>query len=177
MASSKRIDAFKAIYVERKMRNLILILWIGSLLVSNQFCRTVSYDNESSGRFTPGHDSEGTKPPLRVTDPNFPETRARLNNASIVDDSLRRKIAIEATNSRRTETQTLEVWAQVRNRTDFPLQIECHVLWYDRDLAPVDATTAWKRLYLEANSIGTYREFSTNVHDISYYYIEIREGK
>ena len=136
-----------------------------------------SVHNEASGRYEAGSDSEGTKPALRVQDPRFPETRARLNNAGIVDDALRYKIAVEGTSSRRTPTDTLEVWAELRNRTDHPLQVECRVRWYDSAQASIDQPSAWQRVYLEANSFETYREFSTDVYNVTYYYIEIREGR
>ena len=158
------------------MRPFIILL----LLIPTFFllgCQTVKYQNEASGRFEPGHDSEGTKPGLRVTDSNFPGTRARLNSVGITTDSLRYKIAIEATNSKRTPTQTLEVWTQIRNRTDYPLQVECRVQWFDGKQAPVDKPTAWQRIHLPPNSLETYREFSTNIYDINFYYIEIREGR
>jgi hypothetical protein len=151
-----------------------IALFIGVALLIG--CRT-AYKNEESGRFVPGHDSEGTKPGLRVADPNFPESAARLNNAGILDDSLRYKIAIEATNSRRSATQTLEVWAELRNRTDFPLTIECRVRWYDKSKAPVDEPTAWQKVFLEPNSLGVFKELSTSVYEIAYYYIEIREAR
>lgn len=151
-----------------------VLLLLGLVLLVG--CRT-AYKNEAEGRFVPGHDSEGTKPPLRVADQNFPESSARLNNAGIIDDSLRYKIAVEATNSRRTATQTLEVWAELRNRTDYPLVLECRVRWYDKDRAPADEPSAWQRLFLDPNSIGVYRESSTKVHELAYYYIEIREAK
>lgn len=136
-----------------------------------------AYVNEESGRFAPGHDAEGTKPPLRISDPNFPESQARLNNAGILDDSLKLKIAVEGTNSRRTATQTLEVWAELRNRTDYPLMLECRVRWYDATKAPVDEPSAWQRITLEPNGLAVYKEFSTAIYGISYYYIEIREAR
>lgn len=157
------------------MKSIIVII-LASIAFLSINCQTI-VDNEASGRFIPRRDSEGTQPPLRVTDPNFPETRKRLNNAGIIDDSIRYKIAVEATNSRRTPTQTLEVWAQLRNRTDYSLQIECRVLWFDREEAPVDNPSSWQRIYLDPNSIGIYREFSTDIDQVAFYYIEIREGR
>lgn len=133
--------------------------------------------NEATSRYREGRDSEGTKPGLRVEAPRFPETRVRLNNVGIVDDALRYKIAVEGTNSRRAATDTLEVWAELRNRTDHPLQVECRVRWYDSAQAPIEQPTAWQRVYLEPNSFETFREFSTDVYNVAYYYVEIREGR
>ena len=157
------------------MKKWILILTL-MIMVVTLGCMT-RYDNEQSGRFKKGHDAEGTKPALRITDPNFPETRARLNNVGILDDSLRYKIAIEGTGANRTATQTLQVWAQIRNRTDYPLQVECRTQWYDANQAPVDKPTAWERIALTPNSIETYRANSSNIYGITYYYIELREGR
>jgi len=116
---------------------------------------------------------EGTAPPIHIKDP---ATSVRWNSVGILDDSIAKKIAVEQTNSRRTPTNTLEVWAQLRNRTDYPLQVEARVQFFDANKAPIEGPTSWKRIYLPANSIATYSMFSTRI-DVSYYYIEIREGK
>ena len=65
----------------------------------------------------------------------------------------------------------------IRNRTDFPLQIEGRVQFFDESKAPVEGPTAWQRVFLPPQSVATYKESSTNVYDIGYYYIEIREGR
>jgi uncharacterized protein YcfL len=124
-----------------------------------------------------GRDVEGTHPGQRVVDPRFPETRARLNNAALTDDALVGRLAVEATNARRTATDTLEVWAELRNRTDHPMQVECRVLWFDQDEAQVESPSAWQRLYLDGNSRETCRETSTRVAGLAYYSIEIREAR
>ena len=158
------------------MRAFIIIFLLIPILFSLG-CQKVVYKNEASGRFKSRHDSEGTKPGLRVRHPKFPETQIRLNSVGIIDDSLRYKIAIEATNSQRTPTQTLEVWAKIRNRTDYKQQVECRVHWFDKHQAPLGKPSAWHRVYLEPNSIETYKESSTIIYDIKYYYIELREGR
>ena len=130
---------------------------------------------------------EGAAPGVQVRDPHAPYATVRLNTVNIIDKSLANwhgkedekysKIAVEQTNSRRTATGTLEVWATLRNRTDYPLQIEGRSQFFDSDQAPVEGPTAWQRVFLPANSVATYKEFSTKVEDVAYYYIEIREGR
>ena len=145
---------------------------------------------------------EGAAPGVRVQDSSAPQAGIRYNTVVIVDKSLqnwdgkvfdppwleaissgpkeenkRSKIAVESTNSRRTATGTLEVWAILRNRTDFPLQIEGRTQFFDAAKAPAEGPTAWKRVSLPPQSVATYKEYSTNVEGISYYYIEVREGR
>ncbi len=130
---------------------------------------------------------EGAAPGVRVDNIRAPHARVRMNTVNIIDKSLQNwqgkdgkrmsKIAVESTNARRSPTGTVEVWAVLRNRTDYPLQIEGRVQFFDRDQAPVEGPTAWQRVYLPANSVATYKEFSTKVMEIGYYYIEIREGR
>lgn len=130
---------------------------------------------------------EGAAPGVRIRDPQAPQTQIRWNSVVIIDDSLqdwqgspkekKGKIAVENTNARRTPTGTVEVWAVLRNRTDYPLQIEGRTHFFDKNYAPVEGPTAWQRVYLSPNSVAVYREFSTNVMDIGYYYVEIREGR
>jgi uncharacterized protein YcfL len=120
---------------------------------------------------------EGTRGGVRVADPRLPGTQLRLNNVAFVDKGLEQRVAVELTNSRRTETDTFEAFAELRNRTDYPVQVECRVLWYDKAEVQVDNPTAWQRVYMEANSRGTCRESSGRVDGITHYYIEIREGR
>jgi len=130
---------------------------------------------------------EGAAPGLRVRGERAPYAQVRMNTVNILDDSLqdwqgdekdrRGKIAVESTNSRRTETGTVEVWAILRNRTDHPLQLEGRVQFFDQTQAPVEGPTAWQRIYLPPNAVATYTEISTRVMDVGNYYIEIREGR
>jgi hypothetical protein len=99
------------------------------------------------------------------------------NTVTILDDSLAGKVAVENQGSRRTPTNTLEVFAVIRNRTDFTLQAEGRMSLYDINGAPLDGPSAWQRLYLPPNSIVHYKEISTVTQDIGFYNIEIREGR
>ena len=107
----------------------------------------------------------------KVYDPPF------LNYIWPNEKHKRSKIAVESTNSRRTPTGTLEIWAVLRNRTDHPLQVEGRAQFFDADKVPSDGPTAWQRVYLPPQSVATYKEFSTKIHEVSYYYVELREGR
>jgi len=142
---------------------------------------------------------EGPAPGMRVEDPRQPYAGIQYNSVVILDKSLQDmsynnkkflfwqtkeedkrnvgKIAIESTNSRRTPTGTLEVWAVIRNRTNYPLQIEGRTTYFDKDKVPCEEPTAWQRLFLQPNSVNTYKELSIKINEVNYYYIEIREGK
>ena len=120
---------------------------------------------------------EGSFAPVRVRDENLPGTQVRWNNVSLLDRSIKHKIFVEATNSRRTPTGTLEVWALFRNRTEYPLQLEARASFYDANKAPLEGPTAWQRIYLPANATGNYSEIFSTVIDIGYYNIEVREGR
>jgi hypothetical protein len=171
-----------------KIGNVCLILFL-SLIVSFLGCSTVDV-------------REGPAPGVRIDDSRAPNAGIRYNTAVIIDKSLQQwdgkvfdpswssifssspkerdrhsKIAIESTNSKRTPTNTLEVWAVLRNRTDYPLQIEARTQFFDSNKVPIEGPTAWQRVHLPPQSLDTYREFSTKTGEISYYYIEIREGR
>ncbi len=129
--------------------------------------------------------NEGASAGMRVQDDRAPGATIRMNSVNILDNSLQKwtkntklsKIAVESTNSRRTATGTLEAWSVLRNRTDFPLQIEGRITFFDKYERPVEAASVWKRVMLPAKSIGTYSEFSTATDAVAYYVIEIREGR
>ena len=130
---------------------------------------------------------EGPAPGVRVDDPKAPYARIRMNTVNIIDKSLqqwhgseggkRSKIAVEDTKYSRTPTGTWKVWAVLRNRTNYPLQIEGRIQFFDQYESPLEGPTPWKRIFLPENGVGTYAEFSTTTLDGVYYYIELREGR
>jgi len=130
---------------------------------------------------------EGASVGVNVNDPMAPYASPRMNSVGILDKSLadwqgrdgrrRSKVAVEASDSKRTQMGTLQVWATIRNRTDYPLQIEGRTHFYGPDQDPIEGPTAWKRFHLPANSVGHYKELSTRIEGIEFYYIEIREGR
>jgi hypothetical protein len=125
--------------------------------------------------------NEGPRPGMRVDDARAPHATVQYDRVVILDQSLQSarggKLAIESQGARRTATGTLEVYAVIRNRTDYPLQVEGRVQFFDPDKVPVEGPSAWQRVYLSPNSVQTFRETSTRVHDIAHYYVEIREGR
>jgi len=137
---------------------------------------------------------EGPAPAIRTTaDSGIGHTQT-LNTVVFLDDSLqvklikdefgqeypvwpwRSSIAVEATDSRRTPTDTLEVWAIFRNRSGRPVQLEARTAFYDAYQAPLGAPSAWQRIHLPPNSTHHYSERSLNI-DVGYYRIEVREGR
>jgi len=130
---------------------------------------------------------EGAAPGVRVQDEKAPQAGIRLNTVQIIDDGLQKwqgkeserwsKISVESTNSRRTPTGTLEVWGVLRNRTDYPLQIEGRTTFFDQYEVPAEKPTAWRRVMLPPNGVAAYKELSTRMDEIAFYYIEIREGR
>ena len=150
------------------------------------------------------HISEGPAPGVQVRDERAPQARIRMNTVAIIDKSLQQwdtksieyqpawlsifsgerpenekysKIAVDGTNAGRSPTGTVEVWATFRNRTDYPLTIEGRTQFFDRQEAPVEGPTAWQRVHLPPQSVATYKEYSTKVIDVAYYYIEVREAR
>lgn len=130
---------------------------------------------------------EGAAPGIKIDSQLAPNATMHLNSVAILDKSLqywdkdgkgwRSKVAVEATSSRRTATGTLEAWATIRNRTDFPLQLEGRVSFFDASQAPVEGPSQWKRVMLPPNSVASYKEFSMMSNLPMYYYIEVREGR
>jgi uncharacterized protein DUF1425 len=135
---------------------------------------------------------EGASPGIHVDDEMV---KIRMNSVVILDRELQvtyvnessltgtkeyghaSKISVESSGARRTATGTAEVWAILRNRTNYPQQVECNVQFFDRSGAPVEGPTAWQRLVLSPNSVSSYKEFSTNTIEGVNYYIQVREGR
>lgn len=174
-----------------KSISVLITMFVSSVLVFTG-CTTVV------------HVPEGASPGVQVRDPMAPNAGIRMNSVALVDKSLQQwdtkqidyqpawlsifaggrpenekysKIAVEQSNARRSPTGTVEVWATFRNRTDYPLTLECRSQFFDRQEAPVEGPTAWQRVHLPQQSVATYKEFSTNVMDVGFYYIEVREAR
>lgn len=100
-----------------------------------------------------------------------------LNSVNITDYGITNKVMVESTNARRSPTGTVEVWARLLNCTDFPLQVEGRTHFLDEGRAPAEDVSAWNRVHLPPRSYAVYRESSTSVQAVRYYYVEVREGK
>lgn len=124
--------------------------------------------------------NEGPRPGVRISDDRAPNQRLNLDTVVILDKSLQDrksgKLAIENSGARRTAAGTVEAYAVIRNRTDFPLQIEGRTQFFDSLGLPLGAPSQWQRVYLDPQSINGYRELSTGTGEVAHYYIEIREG-
>lgn len=137
---------------------------------------------------------EGASTGVRFEGPRDLITQLRMNSVAILDKNLQTsyvyensltgkkeygssgKIAIESTGAKRTSTGTLNVWALIRNRTDYNLTIEARVSFFDSNKIPIEGPTMWFKINLTPNGLNNYKEFSVNNTNISYYYIEIREA-
>lgn len=118
----------------------------------------------------------------------------KMNTVAILDKELQRwrmfeetadgsihhttvgKIAVESSGAKRNETGTLKVWAVLRNRTDYNLQVEVRVQFFDEYKVPSEGPSSWQRMVLPANSVTAYKENSLGMNELKYYYIEVREG-
>jgi len=148
----------------RHIRNTSAIIIMLSMILIGGGCR--EYDVR-----------EGSYAPVRVRDQNLAGTQIRWNNVSLLDRSIENKVFVEATNSRRTPTNTVEVWALFRNRTDYPLQLQCRASFYDATQAPVEGPTAWQRVFLPPNGTANFSNVFSTVLDVGFYNIEVREGR
>jgi hypothetical protein len=100
-----------------------------------------------------------------------------LNSVNITDFAIINKVYVRAVNARRTPTGTVEVYSQIINCTDFPLNAEARVQFYDSAQAPSEPVSAWKRFPLAPRTSNTYRENSVGTGSAQYYMIELRETK
>ena len=126
--------------------------------------------------------------PLRTNQQVVMSTPAPvLNTVNIIDDRLQTttvlrngeasvsgKLAVEGAGQKYTATQTREVWATLRNLTDYPQNIEARVTWFDGQNAPVDGPTSWTRIHLPQNGSEIYRSQSIS-RDAEAFFVEIRE--
>jgi len=106
-----------------------------------------------------------------------PLTEMPLNSVSITDYSIMQKVFVRQVASRRTPTGTVEVTSQVINCTDYPLNAEARVQFYDAAQTPSEPVSAWRRFNLPARTSNTWRESSIGTESVRYYMVEMRETK
>lgn len=107
-----------------------------------------------------------------------PETISiQYNKVVIVDTALNGKIAIENHGARKTPTGTIEVYATLRNRTDFEQQVEARVQFFDEQKVPIEAPSQWQRVILAPKTVGAYKELSIHEQIAGFYYVELRSGR
>ncbi len=115
--------------------------------------------------------------------------KPRYNTVNIIDDALQTtqerrngsthistKLVVEGYGSTPTATGGREVWAVLRNLTDFQQNLEARVTWYDENERPVDGPSAWTRIFVTANGAETFRSLSVTPGATAFY-VEIRELK
>lgn len=84
------------------------------------------------------------------------------------------RLSVENHGRRRTETGTTEVYAMLRNHTDYDYRIEARTQFFDQDGVPVDAKPIWQRSTIPANSVSAYKTLSTGTQPLQYR-VEVRE--
>lgn len=115
--------------------------------------------------------------PAAIPGGDSPLQEMPLNSVSITDHKIINKVYVRSVNARRTPSGTVELYAQVINCTDHPLQAEARTQFYDAGQAPAEPVSAWKRLYLPPRTSNTYRELSLGTTNIHAYMVEMREGE
>ncbi|MCH2209576.1 MAG: hypothetical protein MK132_27470 [Lentisphaerales bacterium] len=98
------------------------------------------------------------------------------NGVGLLNDSIHDSVAIEGTDWTRSATDTAQVWASLRNRTDSELVLQARTHFYDRSKMPIEKVSGWRQFFIPANGSQTYKESSISI-DVGYYYIEVREAK
>lgn len=105
-----------------------------------------------------------------------------LNRTEIINTALGKKakttvkITIDRSGFRSTDTGTAEIWAVLRNRTDYNLQVEGKAMFFDADEIPLDDESVWRRVHVPANGTAVFRETSLN-DQAEFFLLELREGR
>ena len=130
---------------------------------------------------------EGAMVAQKIDNQMAPNATIHLNQVLILDRDLQDvpgamskragKITVERQGGVRLPTGAMEVYATFRNRTDFPLQLECRTQFFGSQQEPVEGPSAWQRVSLPPLGITTFKGASLAFNNIEYYYIEVREGR
>lgn len=99
---------------------------------------------------------------------------SRTWNEGIMGSGQSYRLSVENHGRRRTETGTTEVFAVLRNHTDYDYRIEARTQFFDEDGVPLDAKPTWQRSTIPANSVSAYKTLSTSTQPLQYR-VEVRE--
>lgn len=151
---------------------LLLIVTIYSGMVSAASYTHTNYSNVKTKQQNDGFEKQINS----VVYIDHTLNRYEINRSPLPDRKVV-KVTTERFGSRISETGTLKAWAILKNRTEYDLQLEARVTFMDDELVPIDGdTSSWKRMYLPAGSVGTFRDSSLSF-DATHFMIEIREGR
>jgi uncharacterized protein YcfL len=98
----------------------------------------------------------------------------RTWSGGLFGDGERYRLSVVQHGQRATATGTTEVYAVLRNHTDYDYQVEAQTQFFDQDGVPTDVKPTWQRTTVPANSLSTYRELSTTAQPLQYR-VEVRE--
>ncbi len=113
---------------------------------------------------------EGAGPGVHVDDSRAPQAGIRYNTVVIVDKSL------ENWDGKLYDPEWSSIFDPFGPK-DKTKRAKIAVEKTNSRRAPSEGPTAWQRVHLPPQSVATYKEFSTKIQDINYYYVEIREGR
>jgi hypothetical protein len=111
---------------------------------------------------------------INIIDKRIQRTHRVMVRGTQIEQHTFGKIGVEGAGQKTTQTGLREVWAQLRNLTDYTQVILVRTTWYDAQEAPVDGPSAWDRIHFPQNGGEIYR--TQSVHpDAEYFYIEVQE--
>lgn len=130
---------------------------------------------------------EGAMVAQRIDSPHAPNAKIHLNQVVILDRDLQNipgettrkagKITVERHGASRGPTGALDVYATFRNRTDYPLQLECRTQFFGTQEEPVEGASAWQRVMLPPLGVESFKGSSKAAGNVAFYYVEVREGR
>jgi ABC-type proline/glycine betaine transport system substrate-binding protein len=86
-------------------------------------------------------------------------------------------VAVQVNAADRTATDTLQVSAVLRNRTNTPIAVEASTRFMDARGVDVEQASAWQRVFLPANGTAVYQECSTRKGEVVHFVIQIRRAR
>ena len=84
-----------------------------------------------------------------------------MNRVLLLDERLREALLVERSGGRRSQTNTIEVYATLRSRLNEPSRIIARARFFDASQRPLDVTQ-WTTLFLERRGLADYTALSTS---------------
>jgi len=86
------------------------------------------------------------------------------------------KLTVDKHGSKALPSGSMEVWAVIKNHTDYDQEIQVGTQFYDIDQAPSEFEAVQQRMFITKNSTKTYRQTSVK-QNMKFYRVEINGVK
>lgn len=98
-----------------------------------------------------------------------------LDAVQYTDYTLTKQVVVQTLMARRTQTNTVQVYARMINCSGQPVVVGTRTTFMDATQFPTEPQSAWKNVFIQPFATADYNESSTSVN-VANYLVELRDA-